>query len=304
MAGVQVLVRPLPALGAIGYLPKGPLFAFYDPALVEMMFAEIHRVSKVYRITSLFVQPPNNGVHLSELLPSHGFQPTSIAIAQPTATLLIDLSKELDAILAGMKSKTRYAIRLGRRKGITTREGTARDIPTFHHLLMETGKRQDFTPPDEEFFVAMARLLGRHGHFKLFLAEYQGEALAALLAVPFGDTVIYKRGAWSGRHGNLHPNEALHWAAIRWAKTQGYHHYDLEGIDPGIAAILTRGDSPPGPIADSVSRFKLGFGGRVTLLPGIFVYIYNPFLRWVYRTIYPKIAGWPVMERLMNDLSW
>ena len=44
--------------------------------------------------------------------------------------------------------------------------------------------------------------------------ELGDEPVSAMLAIPFGDTVVYKRGAWTGEHGALRPNEALHWAAI------------------------------------------------------------------------------------------
>lgn len=126
--------------------------------------------------------------------------------------------------------------------------------------------------------------------------------MATILTVPFGDTVIYKKGGWWGQHRERHPNEALHWAAIQWAKSHGYRYYDFEGIDPAAAELVLQGAPLPEPMRQSVTRFKLGFGGEVRLLPKPYDYLYNPLLRWTYRTIYPKVAGLTAMQKL-RDLA-
>ena len=79
--------------------------------------------------------------------------------------------------------------------------------------------------------------------------------------------VQQKKGGWLGEHRDRHPNEALHWAAIQWAKAHGYRYYDFEGIDPAAAELALRGVPLPEPMRQSVARFKLGFGGEVRLLP-------------------------------------
>ena len=53
-----------------------------------------------------------------------------------TATTILDLSGDLEAILAQMKSKTRYNVRLSQRKGIVVREGTEADIATFQPYII------------------------------------------------------------------------------------------------------------------------------------------------------------------------
>ena len=47
-------------------------------------------------------------------------------------------------------------------------------------------------------------------------------------------------------------------------------------------------------------QVKLGFGGEVRLFPGAYDYVYNPFLRWGYNTIFSKISQMPVVENIMN----
>jgi lipid II:glycine glycyltransferase (peptidoglycan interpeptide bridge formation enzyme) len=301
VAGAQMLMRPLSLLGSVGYIPKGPLFASGDPLVARLVVDELEQVAKAHRSQYLVVQPPCEVEALGDRLLCKGFEPSSTQVA-PVATVAINLAKDLDDILGQMKAGTRRNIRLGQRKGITMREGTVGDLPAFHRLLVATGQRQGFSPYPEEYFAEMWRVLGPRGHVRLFLAEYAGEAVSALLLIPFGDTVIYKKGAWSGRHGNRRPNEALHWMAIKWAKAQGYHYYDFEGIDPEAAGAIAHGEPLPDSLTQTVTRFKLGFGGQVFLYPGPYDYVCNPVLRWAHATLYRKIANWPIIEIILNRL--
>jgi peptidoglycan pentaglycine glycine transferase (the first glycine) len=302
VAGAQLLIRPLPlAASAIGYVPKGPLLAVDDPLLAKLVINELHEVAKAHHIQYLVVQPPSNGEVLARQLPNWGFRLSSIEVA-PAATVLLDLTKDLDDILAQMKSKTRYNLRLGQRKGITTREGGENDLHAFYYLLIATSQRQKFSLPSKEYFVKMWRVFNPHGYVRLFLAEYEGETVSALLAIPFRDTVLYKRGAWSGYHGSCRPNEVLQWAAIEWAKSQGYQYYDFEGIKPEAARAILRDEPLPGALKRTVTSFKVGFGGQVTLFPRAYDYVYDPVLRWVYTTAFPKISSLSVVERALNYL--
>lgn len=300
VAGAQILIRALPGVGAIGYLSNGPLFARDDPALMALVTKELQQAAKAYRIHNLVVQPPLQAARYAHQLSQWGFRPSNLKMGLG-ATVLLDLTPDLDTILAQMKSKTRYNVRLSQRKGITVREGTAEDLPTFYRLLIATGERQRFTPNSEEYFAHMMRILEPHNHFKLFFAEYEGEAVSGLLAIPFGDTVIYKRGAWAGAHGEKRPNEALHWATIQWAKGQGYRYYDFEGIQPRVAKRILNSEPIPDNMLQTVTRFKLGFNGQVTLLPDAYEYLYNPVLRWSYNTLYSQIS---TSKRLKKALKW
>jgi peptidoglycan pentaglycine glycine transferase (the first glycine) len=300
VAGAQILVRQLPLIGTVGYVPKGPLLARDDPVLTELVINKLQQVAKTQHIHYLAVQPPHNGEIIAQQLPRWGFRPSSVEVA-PTATILIDLTLDLDDILAQMRKKTRQSIRQGLREGITVREGTESDLPTFYRLLVATSQRRKFSPYPEQYFSEMWRVFSPHGCVKLFLAEYRNETVSALLVIPFADTVIFKTGGWSGRQGNHHPNEVLRWSVIRWAKSHGYQYCDLEGIAPKAARVLVRGEPLPESLMKTPTFFKLGFGGQVTLFPTAYDYIYNPFFHWAYSTVFPKIAHWPVVASALNQ---
>lgn len=301
IGGAQILIRSIPLIGAIGYVTRGPVLALDDLRLAHQVIDELHTVAQAQGIRYLVVQPPCNGEALARELPGWGFQPSPIAVGT-TATVVIDLSRDLEAILAQMKPRTRYNVRLGPRKGITVREGTESDLPTYYRLLVATSQRQNFAPYPEKYFAAMWRVFSPHGYVRLFLADHEGEPVSALLAIPFGDTLINKLAVWSGRHGDCRPNELLQWTAITWAKSHGYRYYDFEGIDPQAAREILNGNPLPDALSQSTTSFKLGFGGQVVLYPGAYEYVYNPVLRWTYSAVFPKIASLPVAKKAVNRL--
>jgi lipid II:glycine glycyltransferase (peptidoglycan interpeptide bridge formation enzyme) len=302
VAGVQLLIRSLPLAGAIGYAPKGPLFAVDDPVLPKLVINAIHHLARIERIQYLAIQPPSNGKIVAQQLAALGFRPSPLELT-PTATVLIDLSQDLEDLLAQMRKKTRQYIRYGLRTEVTVREGSESDLGTFYRLVTATSQRQNFVPESEEYFTKMWRVLSPHGYIKLFLAECAGEAVSAQLIIPFGNTVIYKRVGWSGQYGNLRPNEVLHWTVIKWAKDQGFRYVDLEGIELEAATALMQNKPLPDALRQTPTHFKLGFGGQVTIFPGACDYVYSPFLRWAYTSIFPRIADWPVMAKVTNAVQ-
>lgn len=303
VAGAQMLIRSFPLVGAVGYVPKGPLNTLNkdDFELTKHVIDQLHQVARKNGVRYLAVQPPNNGEALARQLPSWGFQPSSRELT-PTATILLDLSKDLNEILAQMRRKTRYNIRLGQRKGVVVREGTEDDLTTFYRLLSATGQRRQFSSPPEAYFSNMWRIFQPRGYIKMFLAEYDGEAVSTLLAISFGNTVTLWRGGWSGRHDSCRPNEVIHWAAISWAKAQGYRFCDFEGLDPEVAESVTLGETLPDSLRRTPSFFKLGFGGQVTHLPPPYDHIYNPFLRWSYASVLSKASGSVVITKVEDAL--
>ena len=176
------------------------------------------------------------------------------------------------------------------------------NLATFHRLLVATSQRRGFTPFAKEYIGEMWRALSPPGYAKLFVAEYEGEAVAAQLVVPFGDTVIAKQFGWSGQHGQRQPNEALEWATIKWAKSRGYRYYDLEGIEPQAAEVLARGEKLPESMRQSPTFYKIGFGGEARLLPKTYCYLFNPLLRVAYKSGFHSVSQWLLKENTMNFL--
>ena len=296
VAGAQMLIRPLRLVGGIAYVPRGPVCETDDPDLVKLVMHHVHSIARLRRVQYLVVQPPCSHAPLVPHLEATGFRSSAIEVA-PTATIILDLSAELNAILAGMQRRCRNYVRSAERKGLTFRCGTEADLLTFYRLHVATSKRQNFSPFSIDYFRQLWKVLAHRGQLELFLVEHGGEALSAQLVVAFGDTVLAKSIGWSGRGRDLHPNESLLWGIIQWCKSHGFRYYDLEGIEPQAATAVLRSEPLPEFLQHSPTGFKLRFGGRITLFPPAYEYVYNPFLRFAFRALEPMLTRSPMLAK-------
>jgi peptidoglycan pentaglycine glycine transferase (the first glycine) len=237
------------------------------------------------------------------VLQRSGYAPTAVTMG-PEATILLDLEPELDALLAGARPKTRRNIRLAARKGLTVREGDEADLETFYRLHVATGARQTFSPYPERHFDELWRAFRPAGGVRVFLAEYEGEPVSGLLLLVHGDTVAQHAMGWSGRHAAVKPNEALVWGAIAWSKERGYRWFDFTWIDARAAVAVLDGEALPDDLQDSVARFKLGFGGAVTLLPGAYDFVEDRALRAAFRSLVPITYRLGAVRHAHHRLRW
>ena len=208
------------------------------------------------------------------------------AIVQAPATIMLDLRPPPEAILAQMKPKWRYNIRLAERKGIRVRMGGAADLPLFHRLSEVTAARDGFPIRTEEYYRTAFNLFARSDSAALLVAEYEGKPLSALMAFVCGRMAIYLYGASSDEERNRMPNHLLQWRAMLWAKERGCEVYDLWGIPSTGDGGQGTGDTAER-LPEGLLKFKEGFGGRVVRYAGAFDVVYN---RPLYRVLDYLIA--------------
>ncbi len=276
-AGALVLFRKLAPGLSLAYIPKGPIG---DPA--PGLWLDIDKVCRQERAVFLKLEPdrwladpdqPPDSPPPGFILSQHGIQ--------PPRTILLDLHGDEDEILSRMKQKTRYNIRLARRKGIKV--NASADIQTFHKLLEITSDRDEFGVHSQAYYQAGYDLFHPTGACELLLASYEGEPLAGLMVFACGERSWYLFGASTDQHRNRMPNHLLQWEAIRWARAQGCTEYDLWGIPDAStealeAEFMNRSDGLWG-----VYRFKRGFGGEPHRADGPWDRVYFPSLYRVYQ---------------------
>lgn len=284
-AGVQVLMRRVPLLGDIGYVARGPVLAEPDPCVTDALLQALHQLSRQLGLRYLLVQPPDGEEDLEDRLSDYDFSPSCFA-PQPTATVRVDLQPDEETLFVRIKKRTRHLVRHGRASGLTVREGDVEDLPTFHQLLSATAERQEFTPPPLRYFESMWQLLAPNGWIGLFLVEHDGDPISAQLVIPFGDTVVVKSKGWSGNDSSLGPNQLLDWETMMWSKRSGFHYYDLEGIDHGLAVALKSGAGAVTPQEHGRTYFKLSYGGDVVLEPGGYEYLAPGIVRVAYEHVF------------------
>lgn len=286
VAGAQVLFRSA-ALGIvkIGYVPHGPLVDWSDDQQVEVLFNQIDQAA--YRRGAGMVKieprlweeemPPDEW---EVLYRRHGCVPSPDTI-QPPRTIVIDLTPPEEAILAGMKQKTRYNIRLAEKKGVTVREGTIEDIATFVRLMQVTGRRDSFGIHQPQYYRDAHRLFAPQ-QAALLLAEYEGRPLAGVMVFAWGDSAAYLYGASSDEERQRMPAYAAQWAGIRWARQRGCTSYDMWGVPDAPEVDLEAGFTDRTDGLWPVYRFKRGFGGEVRRTVGAADRVYNKLLHRLY----------------------
>jgi peptidoglycan pentaglycine glycine transferase (the first glycine) len=286
--GCQVLMRRVGPFGAVAYAAKAPLARGEDPAVVGVVLAGIDRLARAERIVYVKLQPPL----LSAEDAVAGARPALIRsdlAAAPTCTVRVRTDRPPEDIFRGFHRGVRSNIRKAERRGVQIRDGGDDDLATFVGLVGETATRQRFPPYPASYYHAIWRAFAPDHRARLLLAEQGGTALAGILVIGFGDSVVYKMGGWSGVQAGIHPNELLHWTAITWAHRNDYRYYDFDGIDESVARALANGEEPPGDVRHGVSRFKLRFGGDVAVFPGAYDYAYWPWLRGTLRHAAPHL---------------
>ena len=268
--GVQILFRKLPLGFTVGYIPKS------DPTL--LLWQEVDSACKQNRAIFVKLEPDAWG----------DAQPdtwnlkleTSPHNIQPPRTIIVDIRGTEEEILARMKQKTRYNIRLAEKKGVTVRAWN--DIESFHKMMLVTGGRDGFGVHSLEYYKRAYELLQPKGLGEILVAEYEGKPLAALFAACNGKRTYYLYGASTDEERNRMPTYLLQWEAMKWARARGCEEYDLWGVPDEDELTLeaqfeSRHDGLWG-----VYRFKRGFGGELKRAAQAMDRVYNPLLYWAY----------------------
>ncbi len=258
---------PLPLGKSYWYSPRGPLFS-QNPGQNELLTLEIKKLMKqgipeegqaeetaekpLSPIFFRFDPLVRRTEELRHYLPTTKAQPT--VSHQPATTLLLNITGDETSILAQMKEKGRYNIRLAEKKGVVVRSGS---IGELYPLIVETGKRDGFSVHAQHVYETMLRVF--HKDALLLIATYEETVIAGGIFLFFGTTATYYYGASANQYRNLMAPYLVQWAAIREARRRGCLTYDFLGIaDADVKNHPLMG----------VTDFKRKFGGDVVAYTG------------------------------------
>lgn len=275
VAAVQVLRRTAPRVpvwtGNLAYVPKGPVVDWAEASLCEALFSQMNRYLSLRGTLALRIEPDQEaetaqGKLVLKRLDAFHMHP--VRTVQPLRTIVLDLTLDEDTLLARMKEKWRYNVRLAGRKGVTVRIAeTVDDVRAWYTLLETTSERDEFGIHTLDYYLHVWNLFVPRKQGRLFLAEHDGQLLAGIFVGLFAQQAIYLYGASSNEHRHLMPNHLLQWEAMRWAKREGAKLYDFWGIPDTDAEEEAMA---------GVYRFKRGWGGRVVQFLGCYEYTYHP----------------------------
>lgn len=193
--------------------------------------------------------------------------PTAV---QPPDTTILSLDKSEEELLAGMKSKWRYNIKLAEKKDVEVKayhfgeEGFEEAFDTYYSLFETTGKRDGISPHAKTYYKDLLER-GAPSSRKnnpvvtLYIAKNENDSLAGIITLFCKREAVYLFGASGNVKRNLMPAYLLQWTAIKDAKNFGCPVYDFYGMPP---------TNDPNHPMHGLYLFKTGFGGIIIHRPG------------------------------------
>ena len=287
-AAAQVLRRGWPAasrlsLASILYCPRGPALNWADRPLTQAVLRDLAAFASRPGVLMIKIEPDVEARdELVDLLEGTGWIRSTQAV-QFSSTMLLDVGRSDDELLAAMKPKTRYNIRLAAKHAVEVRRGTTEDFDRLYDLYAETSVRDGFVIRPRDYYRRAWADFVEAGLAQPFLAQVEGEAVAGMIAYRYGRRAWYLYGMSRAVHRERMPNHALQWAAIRWARDSGCDTYDLWGAPEA--------PDPTDPMW-GVFRFKEGFGARLVRLVGSWDYTARPVAYRLYSVVLPRLLGW------------
>jgi len=304
----QVISRGFAARLCVLYCPKGPLMDWSNEPLRQRVLDDLQAFAKKQGAIFLKVDPDivlgtgipgsedahedNRGQVVLSDLKRRGWIFSSDQI-QFRNTVLLDLSASEDVMLARMKQKTRYNVRLAEKKGVAVRAGTLADVPMLYKMYAETSVRDGFVIRDEgyyktvwETFMKQSAVVKEQTTFsdqpsaEPLIAEVEGQPVAAIFVFYFAGRAYYVYGMSREAHREKMPTYLLQWEAMKRAKSRGCSIYDLWGAPDEF----NEADSMWG-----VYRFKEGLGGQVVRTLGAWDFAPNPLWYKMYSEIIPRV---------------
>ncbi len=256
--GAKVIKHKLPFGKSYLYIP-------YGPEVVSYQFSgELQRLAKQENAIFIKAEPQHDDI--AQELVRLGFKKSTKNI-QPHKTVALDLTQSEEQLLDAMHHKTRYNIKVAERNGVQMTESLDHEagIKIFWELMKKTTERDKFSSYSREYYYKLAKLCS------LFVVYHDDTPLAAAMVLTHEGQAYYLHGASDHEHRALMAPYALHWEIAKKLQALSFKFYDLWGIDA---------KKWPG-----VTRFKLGWGGRVVEYPGAFDLAVSPPWYLIYQSI-------------------
>ncbi len=263
----QVQKEKFPFGKNLFYIGYGPCFnskSFLKEKKKSLfvLLNELKKLAQKENVIFLNIEPKEEIPKVEEILKSK-------RRVQPQKTLILSLNEDKDIIFKKFHSKTRYNIRLAKRKGVVAErifkeEEKMKYFDKFWELLRKTAGRGNFKTLSRKYYK---NLLFLDNAF-LYIARFKDKIVASSIILFFGDTVYYLHGASDYKYRNLMAPHFLHFYQIFDAKDLNFKFYDFWGIDE---------KKWPG-----VTRFKKGFGGKEVVYPEGIDFVFNKSWYFIY----------------------
>lgn len=272
----NIIEHRLPIVGKYFYIPRGNILKIKDKD-VRNYFDNLIDLAKSNSAGWIRIEPVSNeilnlakkNINLPIIKAPHDMQPRELFI--------IDITKSTEDLLAAMKPKTRYNIRLAEKKAVKIVISNEKEyVDHFCDLVEITSARQGITAHPRSYYQKMFETIPSE-NIKLYCAEFEGEIIAANIMIFFDNTATYLHGASDDRFRNVMAPYLLQWRQIQDARKNGATEYDFGGIKTGTVENNWAG----------ITRFKQSFSPTTESIkfPGSYDIIVSAPKYYIYRII-------------------
>ena len=235
-------------------IPCGPLIDWKNKKSAKEIFEKIAETAKKEKCVFVRIRPQLiKDTETMQLLKDLGLKIAPMHLAAEH-TVIIDLRKTEDELLADMRRQTRYEVRRALKQGIIVEKDNSEEIfKEFRKIQASTAKRQGFVPPNLKTLLAEREAFGNQ--IAIYTAKTsEGKPIAYGMIIKDGKEGDYYEAASTELNRKMPGAYALLWQAMRDLKADGYERFNLWGIAP---------PGQPNHRYAGVTTFKTGFGGKV-----------------------------------------
>lgn len=266
---ITVLEKTVFGLGKLWYLPKGP--GIKTIRQLDDLLPELQKFALENNVFAVKIEPElkKTDETLADLL-KLGLK--KVSPIQPNfSTVTLDISDDLETVMARLNQKGRHAIRRAERDGVTTKlvPTTDENCQKMYDLLRDTAAGS-FLIRSYNYYKEFWQRYEKAGLGQLFFAYFDGQIVAGAFAIAYGKKGTYKDGASIRKRTAYGASHLLQWRVIEWMKTKGVFIHDFCGAPPSDQINNTEHPHY------GIGRFKTSFNKEVTDYVGVYDLVVKP----------------------------
>jgi lipid II:glycine glycyltransferase (peptidoglycan interpeptide bridge formation enzyme) len=254
LEAVCLIIKEEARRGPYLLVPAGPVMNWDNEDIRSFFLDEIIKLARKENVWFIRLRPELEDSPLwTKRLRRWGFFPSPMHVHAEN-TWVLEIDKNDEELLTGMRKSTRYLVRKSLKLGFSLNiSDDPQEASLLYKLQQKTAQRHSFVGFSEKLFFNEIKFFGKDNLAKVFVCNYKRKPLAAAIIVFYGNSAYYHYSGSVSEYNKLPFSYFLQWMIIQEAKKRKLKFYNFWGIAPN--------DDPSHRFA-GVTLFKTGFGGK------------------------------------------
>ncbi len=260
LIGAALIIEVDAKRGRFLFCPHGPIidklqitnFKLQIQEILNDLFEYLKDLAQKEKVDFIRISPLlEDSRENLEIFRLAGFKNAPVHMMHPELSWILDISKNEDEILKGMRKTTRNLVRRAERENVKIESSPKiEDVDRFYAIHAKTVSRHGFVPFSKKYLEKEMEAFLPDDQISVFFASHNGEILSSAIIVFYGNSAFYHHGA--SLASKIPASYLLLWEAIREAKKRNCQRFNFWGIAP---------ETKPNHPWAGLTHFKTGFGG-------------------------------------------